>query len=238
MRHVQATPILPSESRTTVANSLVLDTAKGRHAVNLGSTPSEGRHRAGCQQFTPKQGSRNLEQSRAPVCIFHVEVISGVLCGQDHEEELEQRINEAKQSVHECLLDNINTAGAIEALVKLVNATNKYIKHRETNQGGPTTGGHIPFKPQISIPYCVGPACILYLLPVLVDHPSLPSPSLCAQSTARQSQVLQSHTCVYFSSGPVAPSLKHLESASQFYIKDDCPYFAVAKLSIPLGIGA
>ncbi len=66
--------------------------------------------------------------------------MAALLGGQDAEEELEARIDEAKQSVHECLLDNLNTAGAIEALVKLVNAANKYIKHRETNQGGPTAG--------------------------------------------------------------------------------------------------
>lgn len=49
------------------------------------------------------------------------------------EEELDQRIDEAKESVHECLTDNLNTSGAIEALLKLVAATNKYMKQREVD---------------------------------------------------------------------------------------------------------
>lgn len=49
-------------------------------------------------------------------------------------------MEEARHSVHECLLDNLNTAGAIEALLKLIVATNKYMKQREIDQAADPPG--------------------------------------------------------------------------------------------------
>ena len=54
--------------------------------------------------------------------------------------ELEQKIDEAREAVHESLLDNINTAGALDALAKLVAATNKYTKQREADRAASPAG--------------------------------------------------------------------------------------------------
>ena len=52
---------------------------------------------------------------------------------QEPERDLEGKTLEAEVSVHESLMDNINTAAALDALLKLVAATNKYMKQREAD---------------------------------------------------------------------------------------------------------
>jgi len=47
---------------------------------------------------------------------------------------------EAKKSVHTHLLDNLNTGGAIEALLELISITNKYMKQREAEKAASPTG--------------------------------------------------------------------------------------------------
>ena len=48
--------------------------------------------------------------------------------------ELEKKVEEARINVHECLLDNLNTAGAVDTLLKLIAAANRYMKQREVDQ--------------------------------------------------------------------------------------------------------
>lgn len=44
---------------------------------------------------------------------------------------LHDAIGSAAADVHKCLLDNVNTGGALEALLVLVAATNRYLKQKE-----------------------------------------------------------------------------------------------------------
>ena len=50
---------------------------------------------------------------------------------------------EARKGVHSHLLDNLNTGGAIEELLKLVSVTNKYMKQREAEKAASATGDSI-----------------------------------------------------------------------------------------------
>jgi hypothetical protein len=59
----------------------------------------------------------------------------------------------AKRSVHTHLLDNINTGGAIEALLELVSITNKYMKQREAEKAASPTGTPLP-----PTPHCIRPS--------------------------------------------------------------------------------
>lgn len=48
--------------------------------------------------------------------------------------ELNRAIGEAQVRVHEALLDNINTQGALDALAALVKATNQYLSRKEAQR--------------------------------------------------------------------------------------------------------
>ena len=59
------------------------------------------------------------------------------------DQELAAGVNTAADRVHSSLLDNINTGAALDALLDLVAATNKYMKQRE-EAGASTSEGRDP----------------------------------------------------------------------------------------------
>ena len=71
---------------------------------------------------------------------FSLENQSPCLLAQAAEEAVLEAIEEARASVHASLLDNLNTGGAIEALLELVSASNKYMKQREAEKAASSSG--------------------------------------------------------------------------------------------------
>ena len=72
-----------------------------------------------------------------------------------HEEAVIKATEEARASVHASLLDNLNTGGAIEALLELVSVTNKYMKQREAEKAASSSGA------VLSQPHVVAHALLL-----------------------------------------------------------------------------
>lgn len=66
---------------------------------------------------------------------------------QDLDRDLRDRIEEAETAVDESFRNNIDTASALEALVKLITATNDFMTQQESltdcqSQGNPSTSAH------------------------------------------------------------------------------------------------
>lgn len=66
--------------------------------------------------------------------------MSGLKLQDSVDHDLAIAVKHAAEQVHASLLDNINTGGAVEALLELVAATNKYMKLREEATAAGSTG--------------------------------------------------------------------------------------------------
>jgi cysteinyl-tRNA synthetase len=74
-----------------------------------------------------------------------------LLCMQEDELALSAAVQEAQVKVHEALIDNINTAAALDALSGLIKATNLYLAGKQAAAAaadGACESGLLPAGPQ------------------------------------------------------------------------------------------